>query len=126
MFLGRIARGTERALLLSGAWDMDDLERRYRVVHRRVRHVRGRAARAALDARQAFTMRDAHAAHVPRFPVRRSRAARVARAGASARAEAVVTFDAIYDALAEPATQHFAEVALGEAPPLEQALPRVS
>ena len=46
--------------------------------------------------------------------------------GAAARAEAVVTFDAIYDALAEPATRHFAEVALGEAPPLEQALPRVS
>ena len=43
--------------------------------------------------------------------------------GAAARAEAVVTFDAIYDALAEPATRHFAEVALGEAPTARAGTP---
>ena len=126
MFLGRIARGTERALLLSGAWDVDDLERRYRgfideygttwTLGRALRWTRARPSRSAT--RMLHTFRG--------FPSADPELPESIAPGAAARAEAVVTFDAIYDALAEPATRHFAEVALGEAPPLEQALPRVS
>ena len=126
MFLGRIARGTERALLLSGAWDVDDLERRYRgFIDEYGIHLDART-RAALDPRQAFTVRTRMLHTFRGFPSSDPELPESIAPGAAARAEAVVTFDAIYDALAEPATRHFAEVALGEAPPLEQTLPRVS
>ena len=80
MLIGRIARGTEQALLLSGAWDMGDLARRYRAfVGEYGMYVDARPERRAGRA-PGLHDAHAHAAHVPRFPVRRSRAAGVARA----------------------------------------------
>jgi phenylacetic acid degradation operon negative regulatory protein len=126
MFLGRIARGTERALLLSGAWDLGDLERRYRAfIDEYGIHLDPRK-RERLAARQAFTVRTRMLHTFRGFPSADPELPESIAPGAAMRAEAVVTFDAIYDALAEAATRHFAEVALGEAPPLAQALPRVS
>ena len=115
MLIGRIARGTEQALLLSGAWDMADLERRYRAfVGEYGMYVDARRS-AALDARQAFTMRTRMLHTFRGFPSADPELPESLAPGAAERAEAVLTFDAIYEALAEPAMRHFAEVALGEA-----------
>jgi phenylacetic acid degradation operon negative regulatory protein len=125
MFLGRIARGTEQALLLSGAWDVGDLERRYRAFTGEYGAYLDAARRDRLDARQAFTMRTRMLHTFRAFPSADPELPETIAPGAAARAEAVATFDAIYEALAEPANAHFSDVALGDAPPLEQSLRRV-
>jgi phenylacetic acid degradation operon negative regulatory protein len=122
MFLGRIARGTEQALLVSGAWDLGDLERRYRAFTGAYGAYLDAARRDRLDARQAFTMRTRMTHTFRGFPSADPELPETIAPGAAARAEAVATFDAIYEALAEPANAHFSEVALGDAPPLEQSL----
>jgi phenylacetic acid degradation operon negative regulatory protein len=119
MLIGRIARGTEQALLLSGAWDMGDLKRRYRAFVGEYGTYTDAGRRAALDARQTFTLRTRMLHTFRGFPSADPELPESLAPGASERAEAVLTFDAIYEALAEPAMRHFAEVALGEAPPAE-------
>jgi phenylacetic acid degradation operon negative regulatory protein len=114
MFLGRIARGTENALLLSGAWDVADLERRYNAFIQEYSPYLDPARRDALDPREAFVVR-ARMLHTFRgFPFGDPELPETIAPGAVARAEAVTTFDAIYEALAEAAATHFAEVALGQ------------
>jgi phenylacetic acid degradation operon negative regulatory protein len=113
MFLGRIARGTEQALLLSGAWDVGDLERRYRAFLDEYAPYLDPAKRDALDAHQAFIVRTRMLHTFRGFPFADPELPDTMAPGAAARAEAVQTFDAIYEALAEPAAEHFAEVALG-------------
>jgi phenylacetic acid degradation operon negative regulatory protein len=126
MFLGRIARGTERALLGSGAWEIGDLERRYTAFHDEYGPYLDARCRARLDPRQAFTMRTRMLHTFRAFPSADPELPESVAPGATARARAVETFDAIYAALAEPATEHFADVALGDAPPLAESLRRVS
>jgi phenylacetic acid degradation operon negative regulatory protein len=126
MFIGRLARGTEQALLLSGAWDMGDLERRYQAFVGEYGMYVDARRRAALDARQAFTMRTRMLHTFRAFPSADPELPESLAPGATARAEAVSTFDAIYEALAEPAMRHFAEVALGEAPAEERPQAPVS
>jgi phenylacetic acid degradation operon negative regulatory protein len=122
MFLGRIARGTERALLLSGAWDLPELPQRYAAFTREYGEYLDPARRAELDARQSFTLR-ARMLHTFRaFPSVDPELPESLAPGAAERADAVATFDAIYKALAEPADAHFAEVALGGAPQLRPAV----
>jgi phenylacetic acid degradation operon negative regulatory protein len=121
MFLGRIARGTEQALLLSGAWDIGDLERRYRAFTSEYGAYLDAGRRDRLDPRAAFTMRTRMLHTFRSFPSADPELPERIAPGAVARAEAVATFDAIYEALAEPATAHFGEVALESAPPLRDA-----
>jgi phenylacetic acid degradation operon negative regulatory protein len=123
VFLGRIARGTEQALLLSGTWDLGDLARRYGAFTEEYREYLDPAARARLDARQAFTVRIRMAHTFRSFPAADPELPEAMVPGAAERAKAVATFDGIYEALAEPAEEHFAEVALGQAP-LAQSLRR--
>jgi len=124
MFLGRIARGTEQALLLSGAWDLGDLERRYRAFTGEYGAYLDAGRRARLDPRQAFTLRTRMLHTFRGFPFADPELPESIAPGAAARAEAVATFDAIYEALAEAATAHFTEVALGGAPALAESLRR--
>ena len=116
VFLGRIARGTEQALLLSGAWDLGDLARRYGAFTDEYREYLDPAARARLDPRHAFTMRTRMVHTFRGFPSADPELPESMASGAAERVEAVATFDAIYEALAEPADTHFAQVALGQAP----------
>jgi phenylacetic acid degradation operon negative regulatory protein len=116
VFLGRIARGTERALLLSGAWDLGDLARRYGAFTDEYREYLDPAARARLDPRDAFTMRTRMVHTFRGFPSADPELPEAVAPGAAERAQAVATFDAVYDALAEPANEHFAEIAFGQAP----------
>jgi phenylacetic acid degradation operon negative regulatory protein len=123
MFLGRIARGTEQALLLSGAWDLGELAQRYRAFTESYGEYLDPAQRATLDARQTFTLR-ARMLHTFRgFPSSDPELPETIAPGAAERADAVATFDAIYEALARPADEHFAEVALAQTPqPLRPAV----
>ena len=126
MFLGRIARGTERRCCCPapGTWTTSSAATEGSSTSTASTWTLGRARRST-PARPSRSGRGC--SHTFRgFPSSDPELPESIAPGAAARAEAVVTFDAIYDALAEPATRHFAEVALGEAPPLEQALPRVS
>ena len=70
------------------------------------------ARRDRLDPRAAFTMRTRMLHTFRSFPSADPELPEGIAPGAAARAEAVATFDAIYEALAEPATAHFGEVAL--------------
>jgi phenylacetic acid degradation operon negative regulatory protein len=115
MFLGRIARGTEKALLLSGAWDVDDLERRYTGFTAEYDPYLDAARRDALDPREAFVVRTRMLHTFRGFPFGDPELPETIAPGAAARAEAVTTFDAIYEALEAPASAHFADVALGRA-----------
>ena len=117
MFLGRVARGTERALLVSDAWDLADLERRYTSFSAEYGEYLDRARRESLDPRAAFTLRTRMLHTFRSFPTGDPELPEALVPGARARATAVATFDAIYEALAEPAGLHFAEVALEDAPP---------
>lgn len=114
MFLGRIARGTEKALLLSGAWDVEDLERRYTAFVAEYGPYLDPSGRDALDAREAFVVRTRMLHTFRSFPFSDPELPETIAPGAAARAEAVVTFDAIYEALEPAASAHFTEVALGQ------------
>jgi phenylacetic acid degradation operon negative regulatory protein len=116
MVLGRIARGTEHALLVSGAWDLAELVQRYRGFAETYGEYLDAGRRAELDPRQAFTLRTRMLHTFRGFPSADPELPEALAPGAAERADAVAMFDAIYDALAEPANQHFAEVALGQAP----------
>jgi phenylacetic acid degradation operon negative regulatory protein len=122
MFLGRIARGTEQALLLSGAWDLGDLERRYGSFNDEYGAYLDPARRERLEDRQAFTMRTRMLHTFRGFPSADPELPETIAPGAAARSHAVSTFDAIYEALEEPATRHFTGVALEDAPALAQSL----
>jgi phenylacetic acid degradation operon negative regulatory protein len=111
-FLGRIARGAEKALLLSGAWDVEDLERRYTAFTQELTPYLDPARRDELGPREAFVVRTGMMHAFRRFPSIDPELSEAIAPGAAARAEAVATFDLIYEALEPPAAAHFAEVAL--------------
>jgi phenylacetic acid degradation operon negative regulatory protein len=111
-FLGRIARGAEKALLLSGAWDVHDLERRYTAFTQEFGPYLERGRSDELGPREAFLVRTRMLHTFRAFPSGDPELPQEIAPGAAARAEAVATFAAIYEALEPAASEHFAEVAL--------------
>lgn len=116
VFLGRLARSTEQALLESDAWDLADVERRYAEFLEEFGPYAEAERRERLSDRDAFVAR-CRMLHVFRsFPFVDPELPDGLAPVPAGRAEAVETFDTVFDALAEPAQGYFAEVAQAEAP----------
>lgn len=112
IFLARMARGSERAILASGAWDLETLPARYDEFLATFSPLTKARARRELSDREAFVARTrlmhgfrGFSLVDPELPD--SIAPLLAR-----RARAIEVFDAAYAGLAEAADRHFEEVAL--------------
>jgi phenylacetic acid degradation operon negative regulatory protein len=114
MFLGRLARDTEAALLRSGAWNLDDLEPRYAAFLEKFAPYSDDDRRSELADREAFVVRTCLLHTFRGFPFSDPELPEAIAPGAAERAAAVATFDEIHEALARPAQSHFAKVALSE------------
>ncbi|HEY8582650.1 MAG TPA: PaaX family transcriptional regulator C-terminal domain-containing protein [Capillimicrobium sp.] len=125
IFVGRIARGGEQALLLSGAWDLDAVADRYEdflAEYGPYATVRGASA---LEPREAFVLRTSMLHAFRGFPFLDPELPDAILPIAGRRSKVVSTFDAVYDRLAAPAEEHFAAVALVEAEAAATAAPVV-
>jgi phenylacetic acid degradation operon negative regulatory protein len=114
VLVGRLSRGSEAALLLSGAWDLEELGRTYD----RFLADFGPYARAELsvDDRTAFVDRTRMMHAFRGFPSLDPELPPVLDGGRTRRSEVVATFDAAFAALADAAERHFdglARTALG-------------
>jgi phenylacetic acid degradation operon negative regulatory protein len=111
VFLARIARGSENAILSSGAWDLEELAPRYDKFVGEFAPLAEAPARHALTDREAFLARTRlmHAfrdfsLHDPELPD-------AIAPLHDLRLRAVAVFDAVYEGLDAAADRHFEEVA---------------
>jgi len=109
VFVGRLARGSEPAVLLASAWDLDEVRRTYE----RFLTTYGPYANGAgdLSDREAFVVRTRMMHAFRSFPSIDPELPDSVASGQDLRREVVQTFDAVYTALAEPAEAHFSAVA---------------
>jgi phenylacetic acid degradation operon negative regulatory protein len=111
IFLARMARGSESAIISSGAWDLDNLSPRYEHFIAEFAPFTEPTERRALTDREAFVTRTRlmhsfrdFSLHDPELP---DSIAPVH----TLRLRAVSVFDTVYEGLAEAADRHFEEIA---------------
>lgn len=114
VFLGRLARGGEQPLLLSGAWDVEQVQRRYDEFLDEFGPFVGAARADALGDREAFVVRTRMLHAFRRFPFLDPELPEAMMPVAVRRAQVVATFDTVYELLVDKATAHFADVAHAE------------
>jgi phenylacetic acid degradation operon negative regulatory protein len=108
VLVGRLSRGSEPALLLSSAWDLDETERVYESFLREFGpHASGRTS---LSDRDAFVIRTRMLHAFRGFPAIDPELPDSMHAGHERRAAVVATFDAVYARLADQAQAHFVAV----------------
>lgn len=122
IFVGRLASGGEQALMLSGAWDLEDVRRRYDDFLEEFGPYTSARTADGLDPRDAFVVRTSMLHAFRGFPFLDPELPDAMMPVAKRRTKVVATFDAVYARLADKAEAHFASVALAESPAPE-ALP---
>lgn len=115
VFLGRLASGSERALMLSGAWDLEEVARRYDEFLADYAPYAEPGVAATIEPREAFTVHTRMLHAFRGFPFLDPELPDTVVPVTARRAEVVATFDAVYERLADDARAHFAEVALADA-----------
>jgi phenylacetic acid degradation operon negative regulatory protein len=112
IFLARIARGSESALLASGAWDLDGLASRYDEFLTTFSPLAKPPARRKITDREAFVIRTRLMHSFRGFSLLDPELPDSIAPLGERRNEAVKVFDAVYERLADAADRHFEEVAL--------------
>jgi phenylacetic acid degradation operon negative regulatory protein len=110
VFLARIARGSEQAILTSGAWDFDDLAPRYESFVAEFAPLLT-MGRGALSDREAFVARTRLMHSFRNFSLHDPELPDSVAPLQDLRAKAVSVFDAVYEGLDAPAHRHFEKVA---------------
>jgi phenylacetic acid degradation operon negative regulatory protein len=111
IFLARISRGSEAAILASGAWDVWDLAPRYEDFLAAFGPLAEAPAREALSDREAFLSRTRLMHSFRDFSLLDPELPDAIAPLQGLRTEAIGTFDAVYEGLADAADRHFEEVA---------------
>jgi phenylacetic acid degradation operon negative regulatory protein len=114
VFVGRVAPGTEQALIESGAWDLEGVERRYAGFVEAFGPYTDPDHRDRLSAREAFVVRCRMLHDFRSFPFIDPELPEGLAALSTSRGAMVETFDAVFDALADPANAFFAEAGQAE------------
>lgn len=112
IFLARMARGSENAILFSGAWDLDGLAPRYDEFLGEFSALTKPPARRKLSDREAFVTRTRLMHAFRGFSLLDPELPDSIAPLHDRRAEAASVFDTAYEGLAEAADRHFQEVAL--------------
>jgi phenylacetic acid degradation operon negative regulatory protein len=113
LFVGRMARDTGEALLLSGAWNVAELGDVYGdFIDDYGSFAADERRRDDLSDRDAFVVRTRLTHTFRGFPLLDPELPEAIVPLAGARGRAVAAFDAVYDGLADPAAAHFADVAV--------------
>lgn len=116
IFLGRIARGSEPALLISGAWDLEGLRSRYEEFVEEFSPYLKSGARRRLPRRDAFVVRTRLVHAFRNFALLDPELPETIAPLTEQRLEVVSTFDAVYEGLAESAGAYFDEIAHARSP----------
>ena len=111
IFLARMSRGSENAVLASGAWDLDDLAPRYREFVTAFGPLAEAPARRALTDREAFLARVRLTHSFRDFSLVDPELPDTIAPLHELRARTVAVFDSAYRGLEESAERHFEEVA---------------
>ncbi len=111
IFLARVSRGSETAILSSGAWDLDDLAPRYEEFVAEFAPLAEAPARSTLTDREAFLARTRLMHSFRDFSLLDPELPDAIAPLHDLRLRAVTVFDAVYEGLEEPADRHFEEVA---------------
>jgi phenylacetic acid degradation operon negative regulatory protein len=112
IFLARMARGSEQAILSSGAWNLDDLAPRYDEFLGEFSPLTKATARRALSDREAFVTRTRLMHSFRGFSLLDPELPDSIAPLHDRRAKAVEVFDAVYEGLDTAADRHFDEIAL--------------
>jgi phenylacetic acid degradation operon negative regulatory protein len=112
IFLARMARGSEKAILSSGAWDLGDLPNRYDDFLAEFSPLTKVTAQRALSDREAFVNRGKLMHAFRGFSLIDPELPDSIVPLRDSRAKAVAVFDAVYEGLAPAAERHFEEIAL--------------
>lgn len=119
MFVGRMARGSESALLIAEAWDLETLTRRYEEFLAAFSPYEKPAARRGLSERDAFVVR-ARLMHAFRsFSQLDPELPESIAPMMELRDRVVATFDSVYESLAKGANAYFESVAVVSGSPRE-------
>jgi phenylacetic acid degradation operon negative regulatory protein len=108
VFVGRLARGSEPAVLLSNAWDVEEIGRVYAAFV--ATYGPYASGELPVDDREAFVVRTRMMHAFRGFPLQDPELPDWMMGGGGSRAAVVETFDAVYARLAAPAEAHFAAV----------------
>jgi phenylacetic acid degradation operon negative regulatory protein len=111
IFLARMARGSEQAILSSGAWDLADLTPRYEGFVADFAPLAETTAREALTDREAFVTRTRLMHSFRDFSLADPELPDALTRLHALRSEAVAVFDTVYEGLGKPAERHFEEIA---------------
>jgi phenylacetic acid degradation operon negative regulatory protein len=111
IFLARMARGSERAILTSGAWDLDTLAPHYDDFLAEFAPLAEPDARQALTDREAFVTRTRLMHSFRDFSLHDPELPDSITTLHDLRVKAVAVFDAVYEGLDAAADRHFAEIA---------------
>jgi phenylacetic acid degradation operon negative regulatory protein len=111
VFLARVARGSEGAVVSSGAWDLEDLAPRYERFLEEFGPLVEPAARGELTDREAFLARTRVVHAFRDFSLRDPELPDSVVPVHLLRSRAVGVFDSVYGDLEESALRHFEEVA---------------
>jgi phenylacetic acid degradation operon negative regulatory protein len=111
VFLARMARGSEQAILSSGAWNFDDLAPLYESFLAEFVPLTATPRRRALTDREAFVTRTRLMHSFRNFSLHDPELPDSITPLHDLRAKAVSIFDAVYEGLDAPAHRHFEEVA---------------
>jgi phenylacetic acid degradation operon negative regulatory protein len=123
IFLARMARGSEQAILASGAWELADLPGRYDEFLAEFSPLTKATAQRGLSDREAFVSRSRLMHSFRGFSLLDPELPDSIVPLHDRRAKAVAVFDAVYEGLAPAADRHFEEIAL---PRSTSASPRAS
>jgi phenylacetic acid degradation operon negative regulatory protein len=111
IFLARMARGSENAILSSGAWDLDTLAPRYAEFVNEFAPLTESTARQALSDREAFVTRTRLMHSFRDFSLHDPELPDTITPLHDLRIKAVSVFDAVYEGLDAAADRHFEEIA---------------
>jgi phenylacetic acid degradation operon negative regulatory protein len=114
-FLARMARGSENALITSGAWDLEGLGHRYDEFLGEYSPFAKPAARRKLSDREAFVTRSRLMHSFRSFSLLDPELPDSIAPLLDQRTRSVGVFDAVYEGLAEASDRHFEAVALPKA-----------
>lgn len=112
IFLARMARGSEQAILASGAWDLEALGPRYDQFLDTFSPLTKARARRELSDREAFALRTRLMHSFRSFSLVDPELPDSIAPLLDRRAQAIKTFDAVYEGLAGAADRHFEAVAV--------------
>ncbi|MHB1469108.1 MAG: PaaX family transcriptional regulator [Solirubrobacteraceae bacterium] len=120
IFLGRMARGSEAALLISEAWDLEALSRRYEQFLADYGPYERQSKRRGLSDRDAFVVRSRLMHAFISFSLMDPELPESIAPTLGRRDKVVATFDSVYESLAPAAEAYFESVAVVTGLPREQ------